>query len=156
MTLGTKPCKYCGSEIILKIQRDIIRKHYCSKRCRQLGRYYSGEMSWFDVNVRAKANTPEANAKKAHHRENHPGWIPDRQTKYRQRPELNDWKQKVLDRDGRKCSICGTTVGLLVHHIKSWRNFPELRFDINNGQVLCHNCHRQTENYGSKCKYNAI
>ena len=41
----------------------------------------------------------------------------------------------------RKCQNCNTNLQLEVHHIKSVKNFPELRHSVDNGIILCHNCH---------------
>jgi hypothetical protein len=40
-----------------------------------------------------------------------------------------------------RCRICGGTENLEAHHIMSWKHFPELRFDVNNGECLCSDCH---------------
>lgn len=50
--------------------------------------------------------------------------------------------KKVLERDNFTCQFCGVVGGdLQVDHIKSWSEFPELRFDINNCRTLCAKCH---------------
>jgi 5-methylcytosine-specific restriction endonuclease McrA len=60
------------------------------------------------------------------------------------------WKILVRRRDGDKCVLCGSGDRLEVDHIKSFRTHPELRYDVSNGRVLCHDCHIKTDNYGAK------
>ena len=57
--------------------------------------------------------------------------------------EYVNWRTKVFQRDNWTCQTCQMRgVFLQAHHIKSWRRFPELRYDINNGITLCKNpCH---------------
>jgi 5-methylcytosine-specific restriction endonuclease McrA len=51
-------------------------------------------------------------------------------------------RQQVFKRYGRRCMRCGRTSGEMhVDHIKPWRDFPELRYDQDNMQVLCCSCH---------------
>ena len=59
------------------------------------------------------------------------------------------WRKSVFERDNYTCQHCGDNKGgnLNAHHIKLWREFPEHRFDINNGITLCILCH-QKEHYG--------
>lgn len=74
---------------------------------------------------------------------NHPNWIKDR-NQLAKKQERNDsayvnWRNEVRKRDNYKCKIdekdcCGKIV---VHHILSWRDFPTLRYKINNGITLC-------------------
>lgn len=72
--------------------------------------------------------------------------------KARLSPEAIAWKKAVLQRHGYSCQecgvkrhslckCCGTKVQLHVHHIKSFAKHPELRFDVENGEVLCPKCH---------------
>jgi hypothetical protein len=35
---------------------------------------------------------------------------------------------------------------------KGWAMFPELRFELDNGQTLCKPCHKLTNNYKGKGK----
>lgn len=51
------------------------------------------------------------------------------------------WRKKVLDRCGGKCVKCGSYEKIQAHHINSWRNFPELRFSVDNGEAVCLKCH---------------
>src|SRR5216683_2387363 len=51
-------------------------------------------------------------------------------------------RREVFKRDGRRCMRCGSVNGEMhVDHIKPWQNFPELRYDVGNLQVLCRACH---------------
>ena len=60
------------------------------------------------------------------------------------------WKKSVLERDGYKCVQCGGIESLQVDHIKEFAWYPELRFDVNNGRVLCYECHRKTDTWGPR------
>lgn len=66
------------------------------------------------------------------------------------------WNREIRKRDGKVCAICKTTEAKIfdVDHIKPWSFFPDLRFDLSNGRVLCRPCHGQTDSYGSKGKKN--
>ena len=60
------------------------------------------------------------------------------------------WRKRVLERDGCKCVQCGSTERIEVDHIKSNRDYPEHRRDVNNGRPLCRQCHIKTDTYGGK------
>jgi len=61
-----------------------------------------------------------------------------------------DWRKAVLERDDYQCTRCGSEHYLEVDHIKPYSLYPDLRFDINNGRVLCHSCHTLTGTYGNR------
>ena len=65
--------------------------------------------------------------------------------------EYRLWRQAVLDRD-KGCKLASNECHgyLHVHHIKSWKVFPELQFEVSNGEVLCQYHHTKTDNYGYK------
>ena len=78
--------------------------------------------------------------------ENHPNWIKDRETLIknvekheRNNKEYYHWRWLVKNRDGSVCKINNIDCGeeLEVHHILSWRDYPELRHEVNNGITLC-------------------
>lgn len=57
---------------------------------------------------------------------------------------LRNWRSSVFQRDNYSCVECGCTRKVFnAHHVKSWKNYPELRFNIDNGITLCVNCHRK-------------
>ncbi len=60
---------------------------------------------------------------------------------WRNRVQNRLWRETCLERDDHKCQTCGNKEKLHVHHIKSWNDYPELRFEISNGQTLCISCH---------------
>lgn len=104
----------------------------------------------------ALTNNPEVNKKKGMHGSLHPKWIEDRtKVKFRPRYEMTIWTKQVFERDNYICQICGQRGGKLqADHIKSYRNFPELRWELSNGRTLCESCHKKTPNYGDKPRRN--
>jgi hypothetical protein len=58
-----------------------------------------------------------------------------------------EWRSKIFQRDNYACQNCGAKSGegkaiyLQAHHIKPWKEFPELRREMNNGVTLCKDCH---------------
>jgi len=53
------------------------------------------------------------------------------------------WREKVFKRDNYTCQECKKRGGdLEAHHIKPYAYFEKLRYDINNGQTLCKDCHK--------------
>lgn len=61
------------------------------------------------------------------------------------------WREAVFKRDDFTCQFCDIRGGILqADHIKPFCNFPDLRFNINNGRTLCKECHKKTETYGIK------
>jgi len=60
------------------------------------------------------------------------------------------WATAVISRDMAICQHCGTAgVELHAHHIKSFNEYPELRWDINNGLTLCCHCHWAVHSAGN-------
>lgn len=57
--------------------------------------------------------------------------------------EYKNWRKSVYKRDNYKCVNCGSKQKLNAHHIKSWKDYPELRYEVENGITLCEKCHIQ-------------
>lgn len=69
--------------------------------------------------------------------------------------EYKTWRTAVFARDSYTCQECGAKRNFHAHHIKPFSTFPELRFDISNGQTLCVPCHEKTASYPSSLKTEA-
>lgn len=54
-----------------------------------------------------------------------------------------EWRTSVFVRDGFRCQKCGTRRDIQAHHIKTWKNNKELRYEVSNGVTLCRDCHLQ-------------
>ena len=71
-----------------------------------------------------------------------------------------NWRISVFKKDNYTCQICsrksgdkypnGERVRIEADHIKKFADYPEFRFDLNNGRTLCKPCHRKTPTYGNK------
>lgn len=72
--------------------------------------------------------------------------------------EYKNWRKAVFSRDKYRCQCCRVKQGevnfnveLHAHHIVTWKDSKELRYDINNGITFCHDCHNKFHSiYGKK------
>jgi hypothetical protein len=54
----------------------------------------------------------------------------------------SSWALMVRVRD-KKCIKCGAIEDLHAHHVNSYKDHEELRYDVNNGTTYCGDCHRE-------------
>lgn len=83
---------------------------------------------------------------KAHKGAKHWNWrggITDAVHRLRNQMRYQGWRKAVLAKVGRQCQNCGATKNLHCHHVESFRETPELRYDVDNGTVLCWSCHQK-------------
>ena len=79
--------------------------------------------------------------------EKSPRWIKDRtlikNDKERGGQLHKYWSKEVKRRDNWKCKLADENCSgkVISHHILSWKDYPELRYIINNGITLCHTHH---------------
>lgn len=61
------------------------------------------------------------------------------------RVEYVEWRRSVFARDGFKCmnKLCTSESSKLhAHHILSWKDHPDKRYDVANGVTVCVPCHK--------------
>ncbi|RWR06726.1 hypothetical protein QNH23_06350 [Siminovitchia fortis] len=51
------------------------------------------------------------------------------------------WSVYIRNINGNKCMLCGASENLHAHHLDSYLENEERRFDIDNGVCLCQRCH---------------
>ncbi len=67
---------------------------------------------------------------------------------YRNSSASREWGLQVKNRDKWSCRIADINCDgkMVAHHILPWRDFPELRYEVNNGITLCHFHHPRKRN----------
>ena len=85
------------------------------------------------------------------------GGITPEKAKIRNSKKMIAWRTSVFKRDDYCCQICKARgVHLHAHHIIPFAVNAELRFDIDNGQTLCKECHRMIHSGTNGLKQPAI
>lgn len=89
-----------------------------------------------------------------HSKENHWAWdvtkTQEEREKNRDCVENDIFIRKVMKRDNYLCKCCGKK-GEVVHHLFSYSDYIDLRFDTENGVTLYKNCHKNFHSiYGYK------
>ena len=146
MTQSKYNCLFCGKEIsYLRHSRE--RKFCCDSHRSmfwQKKRKHRCLLCEKPIDMRSKLCM-----KCARSQDNHPNWqggITKDAHRIRCSIEYRLWREAVFARDNFICQKCSKRGGNLeAHHIKSFKNFPELRFAIDNGLTLCVLCHNQTK-----------
>lgn len=65
--------------------------------------------------------------------------------------DYKNWRKAVFERDNYTCQFCGIRGGTIhADHIKRWKDYPNLRYEVSNGRTLCVQCHRKTPTYGNR------
>ena len=126
--LGKSP----SIEIRQKIRQKLLGKSYLSVEGRKrIAAFHTGEKNWNWKGGITKINKTE------------------RQLAM-ETPEYKRWRTEVFKRDGYLCVFCGETGRLNADHIKPWRYYPELRYEVSNGRTLCVLCHQKTPTYSRR------
>lgn len=75
-------------------------------------------------------------------KENHPNWRGGTTKKNQKaRGVVRNFRTEVYRRAGIQCEVCQTKTRLHAHHIFDFNNYPDLRYDADNGICLCETCH---------------
>lgn len=149
----TRPCDRCGKEFTTRPDKAARGEgRYCSRACADRGRKKD---AWrlcehcggrFLVTA-ARARGAARRGAIAHYCSRRCMGLAARQRSLndplRFGPTYREWRRAVYQRDGYVCQHCTGPRGgdLIAHHIKSWTQFPALRFDVGNGVTLCRPCH---------------
>ena len=131
-------CLECDKEFWRK--PSAIKKgnnKFCSKNCYfewQRGRKRSSEFG-----TKCRMGQKRRNAKRV--------LITPQNKRIRGSEEYKQWREAVFARDDWTCQRCGKRskknqyIVIHAHHIKPFAVFPELRFEVDNGETLCKKCH---------------
>ena len=161
-------CKHCNKEFMAYMWHlNRGQSRYCSRKCRMLSdnplqkpearekariaraknpsRYWLGKkrnMPWFVPKKGAPApmkNRPNLKIRG----DKHWNWKGGISPRPMSSLEYKQWRKLVFEKDDYTCQLCTVRGGYLeADHIKRWADFPELRFDVNNGRALCKSCHK--------------
>jgi hypothetical protein len=145
----SKPCESCGKEMSLWPCKAETR--FCSVKCRGQGRRIPrmhtckgcGAEFYHYLTARAFCST---DCRKKNYRgplsSKWKGGITGRERALFS-GKLTEWRNAVFLRDSFTCVKCGNGQrgNIHAHHIKPWKDFKDLRFDVSNGETLCLDCH---------------
>ena len=140
-------CDYCNKEFeTTKTKYNKSKNHFCSREC---------QGKWQSENIRGE-NHP-CYGKEGLKGENHPSYNPNLTQEEREQGRniegYSDFIKGVYERDNYTCQCCGDNKGhnLNAHHIYGYAEYKDLRTDVDNGTVLCEDCHkRYHKQYGYK------
>ena len=109
-------CKYCGKTVERMASQD---GPYCSMRCfgKDIGQLKNlkGEKHW---NWKGGVTPPNRSARTS--------------------AKFRGWRKAVFERDGYACAVCGKDKPRLhAHHILEFAEYPDRRYDADNGVTLC-------------------
>lgn len=151
-------CENCDKEFLIPHCRVGKRKN-CSKKCQQELRHKNRKIyrcykcgkeisegctscarCWKLDRVGNRLGTTSTYKGEKHW--NWKGGIKDYGERYTRKYKA--WRKSVLVRDDYRCQHCwekGDKYTLNAHHIKPFKDYPDYRYDLDNGVTLCLTCH---------------
>lgn len=136
----------CGTEKIIDSAKLILGKTK-SCGCLRIEMMQQKKYSAEELRRRSESRKGEKN----------PQWkggVTPKHRAIRTSKEYKNWRTAVFIRDNYVCQDCGRKGGYLqAHHLKPFSVFPDLIFEISNGQTLCVPCHKKTPNFAVNKKY---
>lgn len=117
-------CPDCAYILGIINTEEYLRNHCGGHIAKYVGVNLKGQIEWWN----GKPTPPWLRPKKAQ----------------RTSPYYSAWRRSVFERDKFTCNLCGQIGGELnVPHIKSFSNYPDLRYDPENAITVCVSCHKQ-------------
>jgi hypothetical protein len=166
-----KDCLHCGNKFSKKQVHSTKyweKAKYCSRKCSLY--YTSKNLSRGSSKGKKLKISPEGLAKKkllASGSNNYfwKGGVSDLKRQIINLHEYRHWRSSVYSRDNYTCQTCLEKGGELeCHHINAFSKILKQNnitsteealecselWNINNGQTLCKDCHKNTPNYGTR------
>lgn len=146
-------CRNCGREMFSHTMKKNNKETYCCLKCKpnntvglELGRAWNkGLKNHLSYDVIKKMSLSHVGKRSG----NWKGCKRGELKRLRELIEYKNWRNAVFERDNFTCQQCGKRgVFLNAHHIKSFKNFPELRTELSNGITLCVHCHYEMHKKG--------
>lgn len=149
-----KKCQVCSTEYTKHI--NICRKQwskskFCSRQCDSIykkGKIFSPQSIFktgFKHKLESKIKMRSRKGEKSPHWK---GGTTKKNALFRMSAPYLAWRETVRILHDYTCQFCKKRgVEIHVDHVKPFSLYPELRLSINNGRVLCVNCHKKTPSY---------
>lgn len=159
-TRQPRPCEYCGSTFE-PIPYHVRRGHgkYCTHLCyskaitgRKLSKEHVAKLTKHFKTVKRTESWRKHIALSKTGAKSHfwRGGITEVSRIIRGSTKYKIWREKVLKKCGYRYGECGSREQLEADHIKPFDKYPELRFRVSNGRILCKPCHKKTPTYGNE------
>lgn len=149
-------CK-CGEIIKNKLKfckncKDEMYKHLI-KKCKNCNNIFKARLKNITFCTKDCFIIYKKNNSKGVNNPNWKGGVGNENKLFRRSDEYKEWRSLVFKRDNFTCQDCKQVGGVLhAHHIKSYKDYPNLRIDVNNGLTLCYECHKKIHNWIAKPK----
>ena len=143
----------CSKEHVLKNRRAHLGKRLSDETKRKISKANKGQIPW----MKGKRHTKESREEigRTSRGEKHWNWkggLISEIQRIRGSIESKLWRESVFERDGWICQKCSIKGGRLhPHHIENFADYPEVRFEVDNGITFCKGCHKEFHKiYGFK------
>jgi len=147
-------CQYCKKVFLNHVYRiNVGRGKFCSKKCQyafgipeEMKKQIAGKLTGrkigphskeWNEKIRLSNIGKNAGEKNAHWK----GGVTKECRKDRNQSRYAKWRKAVLAVGRYVCANCGDAGNLDTHHVHGFLKYPELRYEVENGLVLCEPCH---------------
>lgn len=147
-----RDCKHCGIEFA--VAHDRPNKQYCSHKCstdakwlqpipcRQCGQLFQLGSGKIFCSINCYNDWQREHPRLGPEIHNWKGGSVGKNQVERRRFAYREWREAVFARDNWTCQDCGERgVYLHAHHMFTFAEYPEHRYEVWNGITLCRSCH---------------